>query len=137
MPRIAERSELKRIGRYALGGLSTTLLNIILFKVFSSAVADYRAANLAAIVLTKIYGYLISKTFVFRSHGLTRPRLLREIGTYIAARGFTGLVDFFGLILLVSAMKTPPFYAKIVVQGAVIALNYLLGRHVVFRGSLG
>ncbi len=134
---IPEQGERKRVLRYAFAGISTTLLNIALFRLFSPAAADYRSANLAAIVLTKIYGYLINKAFVFRSRGLPPRRLLAEIAAYIAARGFTALVDFFGLILLVSVMGFPPFYAKIAVQGAVIVLNYILGRYLVFRAAAG
>ena len=70
---------------------------------------------------------------LFRSRHLDRSQQLREIVTYIAARGFTGLVDYFGLILLVSSLGLAPLPSKVLVQGAVIVLNYLLGRFFVFR----
>ncbi len=125
-------SERARLFRYGAAGLSTTLVNILLFRLLSLVLPGYRPANLIAIVVSKVYGYFASKLFVFRSRGLKPGQLVREIISYIAARGFTGVVDYFGLILLIS-VGLPPFPAKVAVQGAVIALNYLLGKFVVFR----
>ena len=104
-----------------------------LFRLLDNLIPDYRLANLIAIVLTKLYGYFINKLFVFRSHHLSSKQLLREILSYIAARGFTALVDYFGLILLVSVIGIEAFPAKIAVQGIVIVLNYVLGKLEVFR----
>ena len=128
-----DRDEQARLVRYAVGGFSTTLLNIFLFWVLSFIMPGYRSANLIAIILTKIYGYLINKLFVFRSRHLTNRKLVREILTYIASRGFTGVVDYFGLIFLVSVIRLAPYPAKVIVQGIVIILNYVLGKIIVFK----
>ena len=129
------RAEQAQIIRYALGGISTTLLNIFLFWLLSFIMPGYRSANLIAIILAKFYGYLINKLFVFRSRHLTREQLIREILTYTASRGFTGIVDYFGLILLISVIGIEPFHAKVIVQGIVIVLNYVLGKIIVFKPS--
>ena len=127
------RAEQARLVRYVLGGISTTLLNIFLFWLLSFIMPGYRSANLIAIILTKLYGYLINKLFVFRSRHLTREQLIREIFTYTASRGFKGIVDYFGLILLISVIGIAPFPAKVIVQGIVIVLNYVLGKFIVFK----
>ncbi len=106
--RLTGKSESARLLRYSAAGLSATVLNILLFRLFSLLMPGYRAANLTAIILTKIYGYAVNKLFVFRSRRLPPLRLAREIASYIAARGFTGLVDYFGLVALVSAAGMAP-----------------------------
>ena len=130
---LLQRDEQARLMRYAIGGISTTLLNIYLFWLLSFIMPGYRSANLIAIILTKLYGYLINKIFVFRSRHLTKGQLIREILTYTASRGFTGVVDYFGLILLISVIGIAPFTAKVIVQGIVIVLNYVLGKFIVFK----
>ena len=113
MTRISS-SERTRLLRYGAAGLSTTLVNILLFRLLSLVLPGYRPVNLVAIVVSKVYGYFANKLFVFRSCGLGPKQLVRELVSYIAARGFTGFVDYFGLILLVSA-GLPPFPAKVAV----------------------
>ena len=135
MPVIAppSKDESARILRYLAGGLSTTLLNILMFAVLSRLIPAYQVANLIAIVLTKLYGFFINKLFVFRSRNLAPNEQVRELLSYIATRGFTGLVDYFGLMLLVSGAGFDAFWSKVAVQGVVILLNYIFGKHVVFR----
>ena len=130
---LPDKNERARLLRYGIGGLSTTLLNIFLFWLLSFVMPGYRSANLIAIILTKLYGFLINKFFVFRSRGLTGKQQAREVAAYVAARGFTGVVDYFGLILLVSGIGLPEMPSKVLIQGLVIVLNYILGKFVVFK----
>ena len=125
-------AEYARILRYGVGGVSTTLVNIILFRLLDYLLPGYRLANLIAIVLSKVYGFFVNKLFVFRSRRLSASQQIREIFSFVAARGFTGVVDYFGLILLVSLIGMEPFPAKVIVQGIVIVLNYILGKFFVF-----
>ena len=132
LPSKAERG---RILRFLAGGLSTTLLNILLFAALSRLIPSYKTANLIAIVLTKLYAFFINKLFVFRSRRLTPKQQLRELVTYILTRGFTGVVDYFGLALLVSGAGFDPFWSKVFIQGIVILLNYVMGRFIVFKAA--
>ena len=127
------KAERDRLLRYGAAGLSTTLLNIFLFRILSSLMPEYRTANLIAIVITKIYGYFANKLYVFRSRNLTPKRQLREVITYAGSRIFSGCIDYFGLILLVSYAGMESFPAKVIVQGLVIFTNYVLGKYIVFQ----
>ncbi len=128
-----DKNEWRRLLRYGIAGLSTSLLNIALFRLLFLILPEYRLANLISIVVTKIYAFFINKLYVFRSRSLSIKRQLREITSYVASRGFTGIVDYFGLIFMVSEVGFAPFPAKVIVQGIVIALNYVLGKFFVFR----
>lgn len=111
----------------------TSALNIGVFQLFYALGADYRIANLIAIPITKIAAYLVNKFFVFRSHCPNKRALFDEIIRFVFSRGFTTLIDYFGLILWTDILHLGPRIGKIVVALVVILLNYLFGKRHVFK----
>ncbi len=63
---------------------------------------EYTSANLIALILSKTWGFISNKFFVFQNH-MGTAETLHELINYIFARGFTALIDYFGLILFVSS----------------------------------
>ena len=49
------------------------------------------------------------------------------------ARGFTGIIDIFGMFYAVEILKADEMFTKCVIQVIVIILNYILGKRVVFN----
>ena len=129
-----KKERLQEVLRYGLAGAATTAVNVGLYHLLLLAGTAYRPANLTAIVISKLFAYAVNKLFVFRSHCATRAELWREIGRFTLTRGSTGVLDYFGLIFLVSIMGWDRVWSKYLLQGVIITLNYLLGRRVVFRG---
>ena len=127
-----QKKNVMELVRYGFAGVSTTLINIFVFRSILIFGIDYRQANLIALIVSKVYGYIINKLFVFHSHCKNIRDLMVEIISYTAARGFTGIVDFFGLILMVEVMGLDKVISKYIIQAIVIILNYLFGKFVVF-----
>lgn len=118
---------------YAVFGVLTTIVNIGIFEVLLIAGTDYRAANLVALIVTKFFAYIVNKLFVFRTKTIGFCALLREFGRYTLARGGTMLIDWFGLILLVSVLGISEHIGKFFTTVIVVILNYVLGKLLVFR----
>ena len=125
--------KLRRIVRYAFAGLTTTLVNLGAFHLFRALGIEYFIGNLIAILLSKAYAYLINKHYVFRSRRESKSGLYREMLAFICARGFTGLVDYFGLIVMVEVFGLPVTWSKYALTVLVIVLNYVLSNLVVFK----
>lgn len=119
--------------RYILIGVTTTLVNIGIFQGLLLFGADYRIANLCAVVLCKIYGFFANKIIVFRSHSRNMQDLLAEVARFVCARGFSGIVDYFGLIIAVELIGFDKILSKYLISILVIVINYLMGKFVVFR----
>ena len=119
--------------RYILVGITTTLINIGIYHGLLLLGVDYKISNVFAVVLCKIYGYAANKLIVFQSHCRNSRELLAEIGKYVLARGFSGLVDYFGLILAVEVLGLDEVISKYIIQAIVIIMNYVLGKFIVFR----
>lgn len=117
--------------RYAIFGVLTTALNIIIYQVMI-LVVDYKIGNLIAIISTKIFAYGANKKFVFKTRCSTKAEWLKEALRYIITRGFTALIDYLGVIFLVEVFHFNKSYVKYFVLLVVVALNYVLGKNAVF-----
>lgn len=116
---------------YAFWGFATTLVNVVIYTILCKF-TDYRVANIIAIAAAKIYSYFANKFFVFKSFCGSWKNLFREIMAYVLSRGFTGILDFTGVIFLVEILQVRHDIAKYVITVIVIILNYFLGKKVVF-----
>lgn len=119
------------LARYCVFGVLTTVVNIGVYQ-FLLLFLDYRISNLIALLAAKLFAYVTNKLFVFRSHCGSMRELLGEIFRFVAARGFTGLLDYFGLIAAVELFRLDPVYSKYALQFLVIVLNYVLGKRAVY-----
>lgn len=118
---------------YGLTGLSTSVINLAIYHVGVALKCNYKIVNLAAILTSKIYGYLANKIIVFQTHCLSYKELAKEIGRYAAARGVTGIVDYFGLIACVQFFHIDRVLSKYIIQILVIILNYIMSKKLVFE----
>lgn len=131
--KLEKRKTIKEFVIYGIVGVTTTLVNIVIYQVLLFFKCHYTIANLIAIISCKIYGYLANKNIVFKSHCDSVKELLKELVKFVFARGFTGLVDYFGLILCVEILNKDKVISKYVIQIIVIILNYVMGKYIVFK----
>lgn len=128
-----EKKPLAELLKYGVAGVTTTLVNLATYHIFLTMGVDYRWAELIALISSKVYGYIVNKLIVFCSHRRNRRELLAEIGSYITARGFTGVIDYFGLVVMVELFDMGEIHAKYIIQAIVIVVNYVFGKFWVFR----
>lgn len=118
--------------RYAITGGLVTLTNAVGYFVLREIGILYTIANIISLVLSKVVGYLLNKFWVYKSVNDSLLQAFLELLRFILARGFTGLVDFFGLILMVELFGWNDRISKIIIMLLVIVLNYVLGKKAVF-----
>lgn len=127
------KKTLMELFRYGMAGITTTFVNLLVYHIFLIMGIDYKKTNLIALIFSKVYGYTVNKLFVFRSHCRSKRELLIEISSFISARGFTGLIDYFGLIAMVELFDINEFFSKYIIQVVVIIFNYIFGKFWIFR----
>lgn len=118
--------------RYAIAGGLVTLTNAAGYFLLREIGIIYTVANIVSLVLSKVVGYLLNKFWVYKSVNDSLLQTFLELLRFILARGFTGLVDFFGLILMVELFGWNDRISKIIIMLLVIVLNYVLGKKAVF-----
>lgn len=126
---------IKEVIRYGFAGVSVTLVNLGIYYILIFVGIDYKWANLVALISSKVYGYIVNKLFVFRSHCKCFREVIKEIGRFFVARGITGLIDYFGLILVVEIIRADKIVSKYLIQIIVILFNYLFGKFGVFKSK--
>lgn len=123
--------EKKEAFRFAFWGVVTTLANYFSFFLLQKVMA-YQIANLISIIFTKVFVYYTNKRFVFRTKTNWKGQI-GEVLRYVIGRGFTGVVDFFGLIVLVDVFGIDGRIGKMIMIAVIMPLNYILGRVFVFK----
>ena len=121
----------KEIIRYGISGILISLVNLGVYTALVYLSMRYEIANIIALVLSRIVGFALNKYFVFRS--TSKGHFWREFWGFMVARGLSGLVDYFGVILLVDQLHVNEVLSKGFVMIFVIVLNYLLGKFLVFQ----
>lgn len=118
---------------YSFFGVLTSIENILLFKLLLLLQIKYQTANFITLIIVKLTAYICNKNFVFQSKTPNTIELLKEFGRFVIARGATMLIDYFGLIFFVEALKLNVFYSKIFFTVLVIVINYFTGKKHVFK----
>ncbi len=118
--------------RYAISGGVVTLVNAACYFLLLESGVVYMAANMISLLSAKIVGYFLNKLWVYHSMCRDWMQTGAELLRYFAARGFTGLLDFFCVMFLVEYAGVGERMAKILFMGMVVILNYILGKKVVF-----
>ncbi len=118
--------------RYGVAGACVTLSNVLIYFLLLQIGIVYTVANVVSLIFSKTVGYFMNKFWVYRSRCDSFKAAVFELLRFIGARGFTGLVDFAGVILLVEIFRCGERISKIILMILVIILNYILGKKAVF-----
>ena len=129
--KVNEIFEKKEAIRYLFWGVVTVLVNYFSYLLLEQFLV-YQTANLISIIFTKVFAYCTNKKFVFRTKTNCKEQIL-EVLRYILGRGFTGVVDFFGLILLVDILLINDKLGKMIMIVITTILNYFCGKIFVFK----
>lgn len=119
--------------RYIISGMATALVNLVTYTLLVFLQMKVHWANLIALILSKIFGYVANKYYVYQTKSNSLKSMSTEAGKYIIARGGTGILDYFSTVLLVELWQYPPLSTKYVITGIIIVLNYILGKYFVFK----
>ena len=122
----------KELCRYVIIGISTTAFNLIVYQILLWLGMEYWQSNAIAILVSKVYAYITNKMIVFRSAWKNLESTLRELARFIMARGFTGILDYAGLIFSVEVLCIEEIEAKYMIQVIVVIINYILSKKLIF-----
>ena len=123
----------KEIILYLIFGFLTTVVNYVsyfaLTRVFGIGLVP---SNIIAWLFAVMFAYITNRKWVFESK--TRgAKVLLEIGSFVAARIFSGVVDTVAMVVLVERLSVNDLIAKVLVSVLVIILNYILSKLVIFK----
>lgn len=123
----------KELLLYLFFGALTTLINIVVFALFTEVVSlDELVANLIAWVVAVLFAYVTNRIWVFNSHCNNALQLIKEILSFYSGRIFTLLVEELILWLFIKQLLLAALPIKIAAQILIIVLNYIISKLFVF-----
>lgn len=145
----------KEIIMYFVFGLLTTVVSWGTYTLFVNVCKmSVFFANLVSWVCAVAFAYITNKLWVFESKSWSPTVLLKEIGTFVASRGVTGIIEivtvpllvkttfdnlFYNIIekigLSIQILFTDGIYSKIVVSFIIVVLNYVFSKLFVFKNK--
>jgi len=96
-------------------------------------------ANLIAWLASVLVAFVTNKLWVFEAKSWRAGTVLRELWEFTAARIATGVLEWFGIPALVMLgmngrfLGIEGFWAKALVSVAVVALNYVFSKFIIFK----
>lgn len=151
----------KEIIMYIIFGVLTTLVNWVVYwllePVLTAAMHGEQViwtvagrnitmslmaiflANFIAWVAGVTFAFVTNKIWVFESKSWKLATALREFWLFVLARLITGVLEWFGVPLLVAMGLNQPifgregFLAKIIVSVIVVILNYVFSKLIIFK----
>ena len=141
MKKLRELYEAHReIISYLFFGGATTVVSWATYALFVGALGmAVTPGNILSWVCAVTFAFVTNKLWVFQSRSWAWPLWLKEAAAFFGGRVFSGLVELFGLPLLIKLGLDQPlfgiegFAAKLVVTVVVIILNYILSKFIAFR----
>jgi putative flippase GtrA len=147
------KQRVKEIGLYLVFGVLTTLVSWGSYTLFVNLLSlSVFVSNLLSWVLAVIFAYITNKLWVFNSKSWAPKVIGKEIVTFLASRGITGVLEIVSVPLLeklgydgiffnilralnidIKLLFTDGIYSKITVSVIVVILNYVFSKLIVFR----
>ena len=121
----------KEIIMYLVFGLLTTVVNIVVYYIFSNLLhMNYLFSNAMAWFLSVLFAYVTNRKYVFDSKN---NQIIKEAISFFCSRLATGIMDMMLMWFLVNFNIVNDVVAKVVVNVIVVILNYILSKLVVFK----
>lgn len=121
----------KEIIMYLVFGVLTTVVNIVVYYIFSNLLhMNYLFSNAMAWFLSVLFAYVTNRKYVFDSKN---NQIIKEAISFFGSRLATGIMDMMLMWFLVNFNIVNDVVAKVVVNVIIVILNYILSKLVVFK----
>lgn len=133
----------KEVFSYLFFGVLTTVVNLIVFKLFKDRM-DVLLANVVAWVAAVIFAFVTNKFFVFESKSWKPNILVKEIVSFSGARLLTLGIEELGLLVMINllhlekiltipSLLSGEMVIKLIISVIVVVLNYIFSKLIIFK----
>lgn len=120
---------------YLIFGVLTTLVNWVVYGAMVKVGIDYRIATAAAWAVSVLFAFIVNKIFVFQSYNMQSAFVVKEMTSFVACRGVSGVMEMVFMIVMVSWLRMDEYISKIIVSVIVVIVNYVFSKLFIFRKS--
>lgn len=145
----------KEIITYVIFGVLTTVVSWGSYTVFVEVLSmKVFVGNLLSWICAIVFAYVTNKLWVFESKSWKLSVIGKEIVTFVASRGITGVIEilcvpllaktgfdniFYGILekmnISIGILFTDGIYSKIFLSVVVVILNYFFSKFIIFKNK--
>ena len=123
---------------YIICGVLTTAVDFISYTIFRRGdVISVELAQGLSWVAAVLFAYVVNKLIVFRNYNMRPSYLAREVGTFVAARAFSGVVTWVLMVVMVRLGGDRGFiyelFCKFTSSVINMVLNYVFSKLWIFN----
>ena len=123
---------------YIICGVLTTAVDFISYTIFRKGdVISVELAQGLSWVAAVLFAYVVNKLIVFRNYNMRPSYLAREVGTFVAARAFSGVVTWVLMVVMVRLGGDRGFiyelFCKFTSSVINMVLNYVFSKLWIFK----
>ena len=126
----------KEVISYLFFGVLTTVVNFVVYFACTDGLhINYLAATAVSWVAAVLFSYVTNRKWVFESKVSGFMPILREMAVFVGCRVFSGVMDMGIMFISVDMIGISDRIAKFVTQVAVVVLNYIFSKIIIFRNK--
>ena len=126
----------KEVISYLFFGVLTTVVNFVVYFACTDGLhINYLAATAVSWVAAVLFAYVTNRKWVFESQVSGFMPILREMAVFVGCRVFSGVMDMGIMFISVDMIGISDRIAKFVTQVAVVVLNYIFSKIIIFRNK--
>lgn len=119
---------------YGVFGVLTTLVNIAVYWLMAHPLhCPTMPSTIIAWVASVLFAYVTNRRWVFHSEAHTRKEVIKEAVSFFVCRLATGVVDWLCMFVFVDILHFHDVVMKAIANIAVIILNYIASKLIIFR----
>ena len=84
--------EHKEVILYLIFGVLTTVVNWLAYAAFVWIGLDINVSNILSWIVGVSFAFVVNKWYVFESRSLESRKVIKEFGSFVGARIFTGII---------------------------------------------
>lgn len=137
----------REVFMYLVFGVLTTVVSWASYALFVKGFGKFsensdlviNTSNVLSWIAAVLFAFVTNKLWVFDSKSWKGPVVLRELGSFVAARLATGCIEWLGVPLLVKIgvdqviLGTEGMLAKIIASVLVVIINYFFSKLLIFK----
>ena len=124
-------SKYDKIFSYAIFGILTTVINLLIFYFLSEKFKiDIMISTVVAWIVAVGFAYITNKKYVFESK---HNKQLIEVLKFYISRLFTGWLDLIGVYIFIKLLSFKAMPTKILLNILIIILNFVCSKYFVFN----
>ena len=115
--------EHKEVILYLIFGVLTTVVNWLAYAAFVWIGLDINVSNILSWIVGVSFAFVVNKWYVFESRSLESRKVIKEFGSFVGARIFTGII----------AILLFPLLYNIGLNQSLFVLNWIFSKYLIFK----